>query len=320
MIAPVLIVDYDPAWPGRFDRERELVERLLGREALGIEHVGSTAVAGLAAKPTVDIIVGLRDEQTADRVLPVLAGGGFTDATPCPERPDWYYCVGKGRRPHDVHMHLAKHGGPFWERHLLFRDSLRAEPDTAAAYASLKRLLARRFGSDRQGYCAAKTGFIRWVEVRARGVSIRRMTGDDVGRLYRVFRCWGKERIRYQRYLLQQQRGERVVLVAMAGDEPAGYGSVVWRSGYEPFRAAGVPEVVDLNVIDEFQRRGIATAIIHLAEREVAATGRAAVGISVVQSPEYRAANTLYPRLGYVPDGRGITEHDNELHLVKRLA
>ena len=145
------------------------------------------------------------------------------------------------------------------------------------------------------------------------------MAEDDIDRLARTFSRWHKYRPQYERYFAEQQRGERDVLVTAVGDEVVGYTTIVWKSGYTPFQQDDIPEIVDLNVITEYQRHGIGTALIHGAECFVSEHDKPVIGISVEQSLDYTAANNLYPKLGYIPDGRGITAHDNELHLTKAL-
>jgi GNAT superfamily N-acetyltransferase len=109
-----------------------------------------------------------------------------------------------------------------------------------------------------------------------------------------------------ERYLDEQRRGERDVLVAFLEDAFAGYLTVVWRSGYIPFREAGIPEIVDFNVVPGLRRRGIGPRLMEAAERLIA--GRSAVvGIGVGLDPDYGAAQRLYVKRGYVPDGRGLT-------------
>ncbi len=152
------------------------------------------------------------------------------------------------------------------------------------------------------------------------GLAIRKMTERDVDEIARVFATRRKPRAQYRRYFSEQLMGDRLVLVAWCGRKVVGYVTVVWESTYEPFRRAGIPEIVDLNVITEYRRRGIGTALIHAAEDAARQRACVSIGISVVQSPEYAAAHRLYPKLGYVPDGRGVTWYDNELHLVKALA
>jgi GrpB-like predicted nucleotidyltransferase (UPF0157 family) len=161
--APVVIANHDERWPGLFAAERA---RLLGALPAGfeIEHVGSTSVPGLAAKPIVDMLLGGADLAAVDRVLPLLAQLGY-DYRPEHEAvlPQRRYLGYPLTRPRQFHLHGVQQGGAFWREHLCFRDRLRAHPTLAAAYAALKRSLAQRFGEDREGYTAAKTGFIQRV-------------------------------------------------------------------------------------------------------------------------------------------------------------
>ncbi len=160
----VVLVPYDEAWPSLFVEERARIERALGSWAEGIEHVGSTAVPGLAAKPILDIMVGvgsLRDAEQYIRPLEQLC----------------YECRGEagvpGRLffrkgdPRSHHLHVTEIGSEFWERHLVFRDYLRAHPGTAREYARIKQHLADRFRTDRAAYTEAKTAFISEVVRRA---------------------------------------------------------------------------------------------------------------------------------------------------------
>ncbi|MCA1594064.1 MAG: GNAT family N-acetyltransferase [Acidobacteria bacterium] len=151
--------------------------------------------------------------------------------------------------------------------------------------------------------------------------TIRRMVQSDVDAITGAFVHRNKKREQYERYFEENQRGERVTLVAVIGDRVVGYANVLWESGYKPFRVNDVPEINDLNVIDEQQNRGIGRALIDEAERVVAAAGKSVVGIGVGQTPDYAAAQHLYPRLGYVPDGRGVcsTKYGDVVHLTKRL-
>lgn len=134
-----------------------------------IEHIGSTAVPGLAAKPIIDIMVGLENFALADSLVPRVTTLGY-------EYVQKYEAVmplrryfrrdTNGARSH--HLHMVAVGGEFWERHLLFRDYLRQHPDVAADYAALKRQLAAREWHDVNDYADAKTEFIRSIEERAR--------------------------------------------------------------------------------------------------------------------------------------------------------
>jgi GrpB-like predicted nucleotidyltransferase (UPF0157 family)/GNAT superfamily N-acetyltransferase len=315
---PIEVVQPDANWPRWYATEQALVRSALGPALLGIEHIGSTSVPRLAAKPTVDIIAGVVGRAAADRALPALAGLGYSDVTP-EDNPDWYYCLGRRDAGRHFHLHLARHESRFWYRHLEFRDFLRSHEAIAREYAELKQELARRWPLERMKYCLAKSGFIRRVEASAGGACIRVLEPADVLPLAEVFEPWNKPVKQFRDYHAEQGRGERVVFIALLNRRPVGYVTVVWRPRYQPFSDAGMPEIVDLNVIAEFRGRSIGSALVYEAEMAAARAGAAVIGISVSQSGEYSVANRLYPLLGFVPDGRGITPEDNELHLTKEL-
>ncbi len=115
----------------------------------------------------------------------------------------------------------------------------------------------------------------------------------------------GKPLEQYERYLAEQEAGSRDVLVATLDGTFAGYLTVCWTSSYPPFRAAGIPEIQDFNVLPQCRRRGIGAALMDAAEATVAARCEV-VGIGVGLYAAYGAAQRLYAQRGYVPDGRGI--------------
>ena len=119
---------------------------------------------------------------------------------------------------------------------------------------------------------------------------------------------WNKPASQYERYLAEQRRGERLVLVAFLDDAFAGYLTIAWQSGYAPFREAGIPEIMDFNVLPERRRRGIGSRLMDEAEHRIAERSRV-VGIGVGMDPDYGAAQRLYVKRGYVPDGRGLTSN-----------
>ncbi len=158
---PVVLVPYDRAWPRRFAEERDVIARALGDHAVAIEHIGSTAVPGLLAKPILDILVGIRRLSEAPACIAALEPLGYEyrpDAeAEIPERR--YFDKGPpAARTH--HLHMVEFGSPFWMRHLLFRNFLRLHPERAAAYAALKAELAAKYTADRIAYTEAKAPFI----------------------------------------------------------------------------------------------------------------------------------------------------------------
>ena len=143
------------------------------------------------------------------------------------------------------------------------------------------------------------------------GLAVRLLEAGDVSTIAAAVAAigWNKPAAQYERYLAEQRRGDRVALVAFQGDEFAGYVTILWESGYVPFRDAGIPEVVDFNVLPQARRRGIGSRLLDEAERRVAERS-AQIGIGVGMDRDYGAAQRLYVRRGYVPDGRGLTSHN----------
>jgi GrpB-like predicted nucleotidyltransferase (UPF0157 family) len=166
----VVIVDYDPAWPGLYEEESARVREAAAGLLLAVEHVGSTAVPGLAAKPIVDLMAGVADKAAAEACLAPLAAIGYTDVTrQPPEEVDWFFCLGNHPVPnHGYHVHLMRYPSAFWERHVLFRDYLRQNADVASAYERLKRELAVRYRDDRPAYTEAKDDFVEEALRQAR--------------------------------------------------------------------------------------------------------------------------------------------------------
>jgi GNAT superfamily N-acetyltransferase len=141
-------------------------------------------------------------------------------------------------------------------------------------------------------------------------LNVRLMDASGVEPVVAAFAAsgWDKPASQFQRYLAEQARGERVVLLACLGRDVAGYLTVVWQSGYQPFRAADIPEIVDFNVLPHLRRRGIGAHLLDAAEQQIGERSPVA-GIGVGMDPDYGAAQRLYVKRGYVPDGRGLTWH-----------
>ncbi|HEY9632385.1 MAG TPA: GrpB family protein [Coleofasciculaceae cyanobacterium] len=162
---PVLVVDYDANWPMEFEQEKIQILNALDNAVMDIQHVGSTSVPGLAAKPIIDIAVGLKQIPPSLAQIEALEklGSVHRGEAGIPGR----HFFGKGM-PSTHHIHVAKLGAEFWERHILFRDFLRAHPDAAQQYEALKRDLAIQFRCDRQRYTDSKTPLIEQLLVQAR--------------------------------------------------------------------------------------------------------------------------------------------------------
>jgi GrpB-like predicted nucleotidyltransferase (UPF0157 family)/protein associated with RNAse G/E len=167
---PVVIADYDPLWPAIYAEERDRILGATGDRLLAIEHVGSTAVPGLAAKPIIDIMVGISRLSDSSKCIMPLRSIGYEYVPEyekeIPERR-YFHRGPRGVPNKHFHLHMVEHTSDFWKRHLLFRDYLRAHPDVAQNYCQLKRELAKRYTSNRDAYTEAKTSFIESVVAQA---------------------------------------------------------------------------------------------------------------------------------------------------------
>ncbi len=129
---------------------------------------------------------------------------------------------------------------------------------------------------------------------------------------------WDKPASQYVRYLADQTAGERVVLVAFVDQQFAGYVTVRWHADYPAFRAADIPEIQDFNVLPIYRRQGIGTRLLDEAE-QVIAQRSAVAGIGVGLFSDYGAAQRLYVRRGYIPDGRGIFVNEHCVQKGERV-
>lgn len=168
MEEPVEIVAYNPAWPAQFLAEKAILERALAPWlADPVEHIGSTAVPGLAAKPVIDIIAPVESLHAS---LPAIAAAASVGYCHFPYKPDvmhWFCKPSPEHRTH--HLHLVPLGSALWHDRLAFRDALRANPQLAAEYEAFKRRLAREFRLDREAYTEGKTQFVQRVIANRRG-------------------------------------------------------------------------------------------------------------------------------------------------------
>jgi GrpB-like predicted nucleotidyltransferase (UPF0157 family) len=173
----VRIVDYDPAWPELAAAEIARLEAALGEVAVRIDHVGSTAVPGMAAKPIVDLQVSVAELEPTARYARPLERLGYLFAADH-DSPDFHFFGRPAERPRTHHLHVCVAGSEHEHRHLALRDHLRAHPDEAARYAALKRELVARRPEDRLAYIEGKDGYVAALERRAVDWADRRADGS----------------------------------------------------------------------------------------------------------------------------------------------
>jgi GrpB-like predicted nucleotidyltransferase (UPF0157 family) len=154
---PVVVVPADPEWHARFERCRRRIADALGPAALRIDHVGSTAVPGLAAKPVIDVQISVAVLTDEAAYAPALAALGWPLRLREPEQRFFREPAGLRRT---THVHVCEASSRWEWRHLLFRDYLRTHPARAAEYGALKVALAERYREDRVSYTEAKGPFI----------------------------------------------------------------------------------------------------------------------------------------------------------------
>ncbi len=156
----IRILDYDPDWPKQFETHAKIIADALGNSALRIEHIGSTSVPGLAAKPIIDILVAVQDSADESAYLPRLEAAGYVLRV---REPDWNEHRMFRTREKDVHIHIYSTGCPEIQRNLTFRDRLRRNTDDRHRYEQTKRELAAKDWPDMNAYAQAKTEVIESI-------------------------------------------------------------------------------------------------------------------------------------------------------------
>jgi GrpB-like predicted nucleotidyltransferase (UPF0157 family) len=159
---PIHIVPYDDSWPEQFQTERGLLVQAIGEYVVGtIEHIGSTAVPGLAAKPVIDIMVGVEGLEESWPSVALLERLEYRYFPYRPEMMHWFCKPSPEFRTH--HLHLVPFGSRLWAERIAFRDYLRSHSQVAEDYADLKRQFAEQYRFDREAYTDAKEPFVRRI-------------------------------------------------------------------------------------------------------------------------------------------------------------
>ena len=161
----VQVVDYDPEWPRLYRREAERIRAALGERVVRLEHIGSTSVPGLAAKPIVDVLLVVPDSADEPAYVPDLEAAGYVLVI---REPGWFQHRAFKGPDTDVNLHVYSPGCQEIERYLLFRDRLRASPEDRARYQRAKRELAERDWTYVQQYADAKSEVVEEIIARAR--------------------------------------------------------------------------------------------------------------------------------------------------------
>jgi GrpB-like predicted nucleotidyltransferase (UPF0157 family) len=175
-IRMIVVVDYDAAWPSTFETLRSRAWEVVADFALSIEHVGSTSVPGLAAKPIIDMSVVVRDPVEVPLAINRLATVGYVHRGDRGVEGREAFYSPAGLPAH--HLYVCQQGSPALANHLAVREYLQTHPTTADAYARLKRRLAQEFVDDIDGYVDGKTSFLLAI-LREAGFSLKLQAAID---------------------------------------------------------------------------------------------------------------------------------------------
>lgn len=162
---PIIVVEYEPVWPGLFAAQAAELRRALGPVALRVDHIGSTAVPGLPAKPVIDVQIAVAALEPTEPFRAPLERLGYVFRPDNDDRTQRYFREAPGTRR--THIHVRRTGSFGEQLALLFRDYLRTYPEEAEGYARRKHALATRYRDDRPGYVAAKQPYIWEMLARA---------------------------------------------------------------------------------------------------------------------------------------------------------
>jgi len=166
----VILAKYNPQWPIIYLQESKLLQKILTREIISIDHVGSTAIPGLSAKPIIDILIGIESLDNSATIINSLKKIGYeklkTAEQIFPERL-FFKKIDK-QTTQQFNLHITKHMSDFWNQLILFRNHLRKHPETTKEYELIKQHMARRFPNNLVAYSIGKEGFIVAVVERAK--------------------------------------------------------------------------------------------------------------------------------------------------------
>jgi GrpB-like predicted nucleotidyltransferase (UPF0157 family)/predicted N-acetyltransferase YhbS len=299
------IVEYDARWPRRFEFERARIERALGGSARRIEHIGSTAVCGLAAKPIVDVLVTVPDAGDEASYGPALLRGGYELRVTEPGHQMF-------RTPaRQVHVHVWSDRDPDVDRYLAFRDRLRESPADRLDYVRLERSLARREWSDINHYANAKGPLIEAILARTAAPNdgpIRRARASDAAAVAPLLGDLGcptnadDAATQLGRLLDRDDAG---VLVY---DDDGPVGLIAYHVFDLIYRSRPQCRITALAVRAERRRRGIARALLRAVE--AIAIDRGCVRVELTTRPGRDEAVGFYEAFGF---------ETRPLRLVKRL-
>jgi len=158
----VRLSPYNPQWKKLYEQERERVVSVIGEYILDIQHVGSTSIPGVKAKPIIDIAIGVKDLRTGRNCIKPLEGLGYEYKHDAGIKGRHFFAKGSEKnRTH--YAHVEKLNGQLWKNHILFRDYLRTHEEAVKKYNKIKERLVKKYKDDRDSYAAEKNNFIEEI-------------------------------------------------------------------------------------------------------------------------------------------------------------
>ena len=277
----VIVLPYDEAWTSDFEKIREEIKAALGDLALRIEHVGSTSVRGLSAKPIIDLDVVIRDASVLDEVVRCLAGIGYHHEGDLgiPGREAFKYEGKEHLRKHHLYVCLRDSAG--LKRHIAFRDYLRSHPEAVQEYSRIKEEGAALYPEDMDRYIEHKAPLIQRIyEKMNTSYRIRKADGNDIEALRELYRLLEEDGVRYQpeHFVIGERTGEffqgifdsktQEILVADVDGVAIGFVHCVIlpQKKVSCLKPQTVVYLQDLCVREDLRDQGIGTALIRAAK------------------------------------------------------
>jgi len=166
MSRKIVLSDYNPEWAALFEQEKARLEQLWGSRVVRVHHIGSTAIGNICAKPTIDLLVEVKDVHALDPLEELMSDNGYLPRGENGIAGRRYYVHGTPDK-HLAHIHAFNAGHPEVTRHIRFVQYMRAHPDEAQAYAKLKQQLAQEYPYDSTAYTDGKSAFIHEIDDKA---------------------------------------------------------------------------------------------------------------------------------------------------------
>lgn len=158
---------YDPEWVVEYKKEAKIVKEILKDYALDIQHVGSTSIVGLSAKPIIDIAVAVKNKEVLNTIIPVMQNAGYEVKPSIEDKGEVLAIKGEEQcRTHYIHIEVKD--GEYWQNHILFRDYLLKHPNAVKEYENLKMHLCKLYQNERKVYTASKNDFIKSIIEKAK--------------------------------------------------------------------------------------------------------------------------------------------------------